>query len=66
MIQEVYKRYVMEIIFHVHKGGVDLPNWKKSKNRKIKKKMLFMTPIQCYANRKKKIKIMKSSIYWTF
>ena len=31
MIQEVYKRYVREIIFQVYKEGVDLPDRKKIK-----------------------------------
>ena len=37
MIQEVYKRCVGEIILHVHKGGVDLPDSKKIKKNKILK-----------------------------
>ena len=31
IIQEVYDRCVREIILHVHKGGVDLPDRKKIK-----------------------------------
>ena len=31
MIQEVYKRYVREIILHLYKEGVDLPDRKKIK-----------------------------------
>ena len=37
MIQELYKRYVKEIILHVHKGGVDQPDSKKIKKNKILK-----------------------------
>ena len=37
MIQEVYKRYVREIILHVLKEGVDLPDRKKNQ-RIIKNK----------------------------
>ena len=29
MFQEIYNGYVSEIILHVHKGGVDLPDSKK-------------------------------------
>ena len=53
MIQEVYKRYVREIILHVHKEGVDLPDRKKIKEIEKQKKMLFMIPIQCYTDQKK-------------
>ena len=37
MIQKIYVGYVREIIFHVHKGGVDLPDRKKIKFRKNQK-----------------------------
>ncbi len=37
MFQEIYFRYVREIILHVHKGGVDLPDIKKIKKNKILK-----------------------------
>jgi hypothetical protein len=45
MFQEVYKRYVREIIFHVYKEGVDLPDRKKIKNlksMKIKKHEIYI------------------------
>ena len=47
MFQEVYKRYVREIIFHVYKEGVDLPDSKKikkiiSKSMKIKKHKIYI------------------------
>ena len=51
MIQEVYNRYVREIILHVYKEGVDLPDRKKIKEIE-KKKKLFMIAIQCYADEK--------------
>ena len=37
MFKEIYFRYVREIILHVHKGGVDLPDSKKIKKNKILK-----------------------------
>ena len=47
MFQEVYKRYVREIILHVYKEGVDLPDRKKikkiiSKSMKIKKHEIYI------------------------
>ena len=44
MIHKVYKRYVREIILHLYKEGVDMPDRKKNeRNRKIKKIVIYDT-----------------------
>ena len=66
MIQEVYVRYVREIILHVYKEGVDLPDWKKNqRNRKIKKNVIYDT-YTMLCRSKTKIKILRSTNYCIF